>query len=244
MTVIATLFRRELASYFVTPVAYVFIVIFLALLGTMTFFMGNFFARGVADLGPFFTFHPWLYLLLIPAISMRLWSEERKSGSVELLLTLPVSPAQAVIGKFLAAWAFTLIALVLTFPFWITVNYLGAPDNGVILTAYLGSALMAGAYLAIGCCFSALSKNQVIAFVLAVLVSLVFTAAGSGLVLNFVAGWAPALLIEVVANLSFIANFDAMSKGVIDLTNVVYFLSVIALFLFVTTILVDLLKAR
>lgn len=244
MTVIATLFRRELASYFVTPVAYVFIVIFLALLGTMTFFMGNFFARGVADLGPFFTFHPWLYLLLIPAISMRLWSEERKSGSVELLLTLPVSPAQAVIGKFLAAWAFTLIALVLTFPFWITVNYLGAPDNGVILTAYLGSALMAGAYLAIGCCFSALSKNQVIAFVLAVLVSLVFTAAGSGLVLNFVAGWAPALLIEVVANLSFIANFDAMSKGVIDLTNVVYFLSVIALFLFITTILVDLLKAR
>lgn len=244
MTVIASLFRRELASYFVTPVAYVFIVIFLALLGTMTFFLGNFFARGEADLAPFFGFHPWLYLLLIPAISMRLWSEERKSGSIELLLTLPVSPTQAVVAKFLAAWAFALIALALTFPIWITVNYLGNPDNGVILTGYVGSALMAGAYLAIGSCFSAASKNQVIAFVLAVLVSLVFTAAGSGLVLNFLSGWAPVLVLEVVGSLSFIGNFDAISKGVIDLVNLVYFLSVIAVFLFINVILVDLLKAR
>lgn len=244
MSAAAQLFRRELQSYFVTPVAYVFIVIFLALLGAMTFFLGGFFARGEADLAPFFAFHPWLYLLLIPAISMRLWSDERRSGTIEMLLTLPVSPSQAVIAKFLAAWAFAAIALALTFPFWITVNYLGSPDNGVILAGYLGSFLMAGAYLAIGSCFSTASKNQVIAFVLAVLVCLIFTVAGTPLVLEFVSGWAPRTVIDVIAGLSFIANFDAISKGVLDVANMFYFASVIALFLFVNVVLVNVLKAR
>jgi len=244
MSTTLTLFRRELASYFVTPVAYVFIVIFLALLGAMTFFLGGFFGRGEADLAPFFAFHPWLYLLLVPAISMRLWSDERKSGTIEMLLTLPISPMQAVIAKFFAAWAFAAIALALTFPFWLTVNYLGSPDNGVIVAGYLGSLIMAGAYLAIGSCFSTASKNQVIAFVLAVLVSLIFTVAGTPLVLEFISGWAPRAVIDVVAGLSFLANFEAISKGVLDVANLFYFISVIALFLFINVVLVNVLKAR
>ena len=190
MNVVWVLFRRELASYFITPVAYVFIVIFLALLGALTFFMGGFFDRGQADLAPFFAFHTWLYLLLVPAISMRLWSEERKTGTIELLLTLPISATQAVLAKFFASWVFTAIALVLTFPIVITVNYLGSPDNGVIAAGYIGSLVMAGAYLAIGACFSAASKNQVIAFVLAVMVSILFTVSGTPLVLYFISGWA------------------------------------------------------
>jgi len=244
MNVMWVLFRREFASYFMTPVAYVFIVFFLTLLGAMTFFMGGFFERGQADLAPFFAFHTWLYLLLVPAISMRLWSEERKTGTIELLLTLPVSATQAVVSKFLAAWAFAAIAVALTFPIWITVNYLGEPDNGVIVAGYVGSLVMAGAYLAIGSCFSSASKNQVIAFVLAVLVSLLFTVSGTPLVLELVSGWAPSAVVDVIAGLSFIANFDAISKGVLDLVNLVYFLAVMALFLFVNVILVNLLKAR
>src|SRR5579863_2344555 len=178
------IFRRELKSYFATPLAYVFIVIFLVMAGILTFFLGNFFERGQADLQPFFAFHPWLYLVLIPALSMRLWAEERKSGTIELFLTLPISVGEAVLGKFLAAWAFSGIALALTFPFWITVNVLGSPDNGVILASYLGSFLMAGAFLAIGAAISAACKNQVIAFVLSGTLCFVFIAAGSSIVLG------------------------------------------------------------
>jgi ABC-2 type transport system permease protein len=244
MNTTLTIFRRELVSYFVTPVAYVFIVVFLALLGAMTFFLGGFFGRGQADLVPFFAFHTWLYLLLVPAISMRLWSDERKTGTIELLLTLPISPTQAVLAKFFAAWCFAAIAVALTFPIWITVNYLGDPDNGVIIAGYVGSLVMGGAFLAIGSCFSTASKNQVIAFVLAVIVSLIFTVAGTPLVLEFVTGWAPQGVIDVVAGLSFIANFDAISKGVLDLVNLVYFVSVMMLFLFINIVLVNILKAR
>jgi ABC-2 type transport system permease protein len=244
MSTALTLFRREFLSYFVTPVAYVFIVIFLALLGAMTFFLGGFFSRGQADLAPFFAFHAWLYLLLVPAMSMRLWSDERKTGTIELLLTLPVSPTQAVLAKFFAAWAFAAIALALTFPIWLSVNYLGYPDNGVIVAGYVGSLVMAGAFLAIGSCFSVVSKNQVIAFVLAVIVSLAFTVAGTPLVLEFVSGWAPRAVIDVVAGLSFLANFDAISKGVLDLVNLIYFVSVMALFLFLNVVFVNTLKAR
>ena len=244
MSVTWILFRREFVSYFATPVAYVFIVFFLALLGALTFFLGTFFERGQADLVPFFAFHAWLYLLLIPAISMRLWSEERKTGTIELLLTLPISAAQAVVAKFLAAWAFAAIAVALTFPFWITVNYLGEPDNGVVFAGYVGSLVMAGAYLAVGSCFSAVSKNQVVAFVLAVLASLLFTVSGTSLVLDLVSGWAPTMVINLVAGFSFTANFDAISKGVLDLVNLLYFLSVMALFLFINVILVNLMKAR
>jgi ABC-2 type transport system permease protein len=244
MSPLTTVYKRELAAYFATPLAYIFIVIFLALSGAMTFFLGSFFERGQADLAPFFVFHPWLYLLLVPAISMRLWAEERKNGTIELLLTLPLTPAHAVLAKFLAAWTFAGIALALTVPIWITVNYLGSPDNGVIVASYIGSLFMAGAYLAIGSAFSALTKNQVIAFVLTAVVCLIFTVSGTPLVLNFFTGWAPANMVEVVSNLSFIGNFEAISKGVIDLVGVVYFAAVISLFLFANVLLINLYKAR
>src|SRR5438552_6702705 len=164
---ILTILNRELASYFATPLAYVFIIVFLVLAGILTFFVGDFFERGQADLQSFFGFHPWLYLVLIPALSMRLWAEERKSGTIELFLTLPIRMTEAVIGKFLAAWCFAGIALALTFTFWLTVNFLGRPDTVVILASYLASWLMAGALLAVGACVSAMTKNQVIAFVVA-----------------------------------------------------------------------------
>ena len=237
-------FRRELASYFATPVAYVFIVIFLALAGALTFFLGNFFDRGQADLQPFFSFHPWLYLFLIPAIAMRLWAEERKTGTIELFLTLPLSIPAAVIGKFLAAWAFTGIALVLTFPVWLTVQWLGEPDHGVILASYVGSFLMAGAFLSIGACMSAMTRNQVIAFVLGAVVCFLFTVSGSPIVINFFSGWAPQAVIDTIASFSFLTHFSAIVRGVIDVRDVVFFGSAIALFLFANVVLVDLAKSR
>src|SRR5579862_6164200 len=200
------IFRRELASYFTTPLAYVFIVIFLVMAGAAAFFVGNFFDRGQADLQPFFAFHPWLYLVLIPALSMRLWAEERKSGTIELFLTLPISVGQAVLGKFLAAWAFSGIALALTFPFWITVNVLGSPDNGVILASYLGSFLMAGAFLALGAAISALTKSQVIAFVMTAAACFLFTVGGSSPLLGFLSGWVPAGVLDAVASFSFLGH--------------------------------------
>jgi ABC-2 type transport system permease protein len=237
------IFRREFGAYFATPVAYVFLVVFLALAGALTFYIGNFFSRGQDDLEPFFSFHPWLYLFLIPAISMRLWAEERKSGTIELFLTLPISIGAAVMGKFLAAWAFAGIALALTFPFWITVNILGAPDNGVILASYVGSFLMAGAFLAIGSALSGLTKNQVIAFVLTAALCFLFTVSGSSLVLGFLTGWAPESLLQAVAQFSFLSHFSAIVRGVIDLRDAVFFLSVIALFLFANAVVIDLKKA-
>jgi len=235
--------RRELASYFETPLAYVFILIFLALAAAFTFYFGGFFERGQADLEPFFTFHPWLYLFLIPAISMRLWAEERKSGTIELLLTQPVTLTQAVLAKFLAAWAFAAIALALTFPIWITVNYLGSPDNGAILAAYIGSLLLAGGFLAVGSFTSALTRSQVVAFILAVVICFAFIMAGFPIVLDAVRGWAPALLTDAVASLSFYTHFLAIQKGVIDLRDLVYFGLVIALFLSGTAVVLGLHKA-
>jgi ABC-2 type transport system permease protein len=234
---------RELRAYFATPVAYVFIVIFLALMGVFTFYLGGFYERGQADLTPFFNFHPWLYLFLVPAIAMRLWAEERKSGSIELLMTLPVSTMQAVIAKFLAAWAFTGVALALTFPVWITVNYLGNPDNGVILAAYLGSLLMAGAFLAIGACISAANRNQVVAFIITVVVCFAFLLAGFPLVLDFFAGWAPQWLLDAISGLSFLTHFNSLSKGVIELRDVLYFLIVISTWLYANAIVLDMKKA-
>ena len=239
-----TIFRRELAGYFATPLAYVFIVIFLAMAGILTFFVGNFFERGQADLQPFFTFHPWLYVVLIPALSMRLWAEERRSGTIELFLTLPIRMTEAVFGKFLAAWCFAGIALALTFPFWVTVILLGRPDNGVILASYIGSWLMAGAMLAIGACVSAMTKNQVIAFVVTAALVFVFTASGSPIVLGLFQGWAPEWLIHGVAQASFLGHFGAITRGVIDLRDLVYFLSIMAAFLSANAILIDLEKAE
>ncbi len=237
------IFMRELSGYFATPVAYVFLVIFLGLAGAFTFYMGNFFDRGQADLQSFFLFHPWLYLILIPAISMRLWAEERKSGTIELFLTLPISIGEAVLGKFLAAWAFTGIALLLTFPLWITVNMLGEPDNGVIVASYIGSFLMAGGFLAVGSCISASTKNQVIAFVVSAAICFLFTVSGSPLVLNFFAGWAPTTIVDVVASFSFVQHFNAISRGVIDLRDIVFFGTLIGAFLFANAAIVDLKKA-
>jgi ABC-2 type transport system permease protein len=232
-------FRREFAGYFATPLAYVFIVIFLVLAGAVTFFLGNFFGRGQADLEPFFMFHPWLYLFLIPAIAMRLWAEERKSGTIELLLTLPISLTGAVIAKYLAAWAFAGVALALTFPFWITVNYLGSPDNGAILAGYAGSFVLAGAYLAIGVCLSAVTRNQVIAFVVACAVCFIFTVSGTGVVLNFFSGWAPRLMVDTIASFSFMTHYQAITRGVIDLRDVVFFGSLVAFCLYANVVIVE-----
>ena len=244
MNVIGALFRRELQSYFATPVAYVFIVIFLVLMGVFTFYLGDFYERGQADLGPFFIFHPWLYLLLVPAIAMRLWAEERKTGSIELLMTLPITPWQAVLGKYLAAWAFTGVALLLTFPIWITVNYLGDPDNGTIVAAYIGSFLMAGGFLAIGACLSATTRNQVIAFVITVVVCFVFLASGFPMVLDFFTSWAPQILVDGIASLSFLTHFESISKGVIDLRDLIYFGLLILAFLYANTIVLRWLQAE
>ncbi len=240
---ILSIFKRELRGYFATPVAYVFIVIFLFLTGIFTFYIGGFFERGQADLEPFFRFHPWLYLFLIPAISMRLWSEERKSGTIELLMTLPVTLGEAVLGKFLAAWCFTAIALALTFPMWITVNYLGNPDNTVILFGYLGSLLMAGGFLAIGSCISALTKNQVIAFVVSVVICFLIILSGYPIVLDFFRAWAPQAVVDAISSFSFLTHFDSIKKGVIDARDVLYFGTLIAFWLYANTLVIDMKKA-
>ena len=243
MSAISTVCKRELRSYFATPVAYVFIVIFLVLSSAFTFYLGNFYERGQADLLPFFSLLPWLYLFLVPAVSMRLWSEERKSGTIELLLTLPITMWQAVMGKFLAAWLFIGIALALTFPLWITVNYLGDPDNGVIFASYLGAWLMAGAFLAIGSCISAATRNQVVAFILTVVVCFLLVMAGFPLVLDAFRSWAPQLLVDAIASLSFLTHFSSISKGVIDLRDLLYFVLMIGFWLYASAIVIDLKKA-
>lgn len=235
--------KRELSSYFATPLAYVFIFIFLVLSGVFTFYLGDFYQRGQADLTPFFSFHPWLYLFLVPAISMRLWSEERKSGTIELLMTLPITKLDAVLGKFVAAWLFAGLALLLTFPLWITVNYLGNPDNGVIFASYIGSWLMAGAFLAIGSCMSALSKSQVIAFIGCGVVCLLFILAGFPLVLNVFRAWMPEGFIDTLASVSFLTHFASISRGVLSLVDVLFFLSVIVTWLLATMIVVEMKQA-
>jgi ABC-2 type transport system permease protein len=237
------IFKRELASYFATPLAFVFIVIFLVLSGAFAFFLGGFYERSQADLAPFFTYHPWLYLFLIPAISMRLWAEERKSGNIELLMTLPVTLWQVVLGKYFAAWTFAGIALALTFPMWLTVNFLGDPDNGAIFAAYIGSFLMAGGFLAIGSCLSAATRNQVIAFIFTVVVCFGFLLAGFPMVLGLFQSWAPQPLLDVVASLSFLTHFEAIAKGVIDLRDLIYFGALIATWLAANAIVLDMKKA-
>ena len=231
--------KRELGAYFGTPLAYVFLVIFVAMTGAFAFYIGNFFERGQADLQSFFAYHTWLYLLLVPAVAMRLWAEERKSGTIELLMTLPVTTWEAILGKFLAAWAFIGVALLLTIPMWFTVNYLGKPDNGVIFTSYIGSFLMAGAFLAIGSCISALTRNQVIAFIVSATICFLFVMAGSEMVLNLFRGWAPAFLTQAIASLSFLNHFDQIAKGVIGLPSLIFYLSLIGFFLFANMIIVE-----
>ena len=243
MNNLIAILRRELVGYFQTPVAYVFIMIFLLLSGTLSFYLGNFYEREQADLGAFFTFHPWLYLFLVPAISMRLLAEERKTGSIELLMTLPVTVPQAVLGKFLAAWIFTGIALFLTFPIWLTVNYLGDPDNGIILGAYLGSFLMAGGFMAIGACISATTRNQVVAFILSLVTCFLFLLSGFPLVLDFFQLWLPQPVVDAIASLSFLTHFSSINKGVIDLRDLSYFVILISVWLYANMIVVRARKA-
>ena len=243
MSVTSAILKRELGNYFATPVAYVFIVIFLVLSGVFTFYLGGLYERGQADLQPFFTFHPWLYLFLIPALSMRLWAEERRAGTLELLMTLPVSVGEAVLGKFLAAWVFTGIALALTFPVWITINYLGDADNPVILLGYLGSFLMAGAYLAVGACVSAFTRNQVIAFVISFVICLVFVLAGFPMVMDLFQGWAPQALINAIGRMSFLSHFESITRGVIDLRDLIFFFSFIGAWLLANAIGVEMRKS-
>lgn len=235
--------KRELGAYFGTPLAYVFLIVFLAMTGAFAFFIGNFFERNQADLQAFFAYHPWLYLLLVPAVAMRLWSEERKSGTIELLMTLPVTTWEATLGKFLAAWAFIGIALILTFPMWITVNYLGNPDNGVIAASYVGSFLMAGAFLSIGSAISAVTKNQVIAFIVAATLCFLLVMSGLELVQGFFRGWAPAFIVQAIASMSFLNHFDQITKGVITLPSLLFYFSLIMFFLFATVIVVEQRKA-
>lgn len=242
MRSILTITRRELASYFGSPLAYVFIVIFLTLAGGMTFYIGSWLDRGRADLSIFFSWHPWLYLFVVPAVGMRLWAEERRTGTIEFLTTLPITTAQAVVGKFLAAWLFLGIALALTFPMWLTVNYLGNPDNGVILAGYIASWLLAGGMLAISTSISAITKNQVIAFVLAAAACFLLLMSGVDIVQALFRGWASDAVVDLVANLSLLTSFNAITDGVVDLRHLILFGSLIGISLFVNVALVDLKK--
>ena len=241
---IGIIFRRELMGYFATPLAYIFIVIFLIANGIFTFELGGFFLRGQADLLPFFGFHPWLYLFMVPAIAMSLWADERKTGTIELLMTLPIRLSDAVIGKFLAAWVLTGIALALTFPIWITVNYLGDPDNGVIFAAYIGSWLMAGGFLSIGSCMSACTKNSVIAFILTVSICFIFVIMGSPILLNSFPGWLPQFLVDAFSAMGFLTHFDSISKGVLDIRDMLFFTVFIGAWLTASAIVIEIKKAN
>src|SRR5215510_4128107 len=238
MKVVWTLTKRELVAYFTSPVAYVFLVIFLLLTGFFTFTAGNFFERGEASLAAFFGWHPWLFLVLVPAVGMRVWAEERRSGTIELLLTLPIAPWQAIVAKFLASWAFLAVALVLTFPAVITVNLLGTPDNGIIAAGYVGSFLLAGAYLAVTCMTSAMTRNQVVALILAVVICLFLILAGFNPVTDLLARWASPAFVDAVAAFSVVTHFDGFQRGVIDARDLVFFLSVIGFALFATGIVI------
>jgi ABC-2 type transport system permease protein len=235
--------KRELAGYFGSPVAYVFIVIFMLLCGFFTFFVSHFFEIGQADLRTFFTWHPWIFLFLVPAIGMRLWAEERRTGTIELILTLPVTLPEVILGKFLAAWLFIGMAIFFTFPLVLTVVYLGDPDLGAIFCAYLGSFLMAGAYLSVGSMTSSMTKNQVISFILSVVICLFLVLAGWPPVTDILSGWAPLWLVDVVSGFSFMPHYAAMERGVLDLRDLFYFVSVMFFMLFANGVVLQNRKA-
>jgi len=235
---IRTIMKRELSGYFTSPIAYVFLVIFLLLTGFFTFTIGNFFERGEASLVSFFTWHPWLYLFLVPAAGMRLWSEERRLGTLELLLTMPITTWQAIVGKFLASWLFLGIALALTFPVWITVNWLGSPDNGVIFAGYVGSLMLAGSYLAISCMTSAMTRNQVISFIVSVMLCLFLILAGFTPVTDLLVRWANPAVVQTIASFSVMTHFESFQRGVIDLRDVMFFASLMFFALFTTGVVI------
>ena len=235
---ITSIAKRELIGYFASPVAYVFIIIFLLLSGFLTFMVSGFFERGQANLVSFFAWYPWLYLFLVPAVGMRMWSEERRLGTIELLLTMPITPWQAILGKFIAAWIIIAIALALTFPIVITVNYLGHPDNGVILASYVGSLLLAGAYLSVSSMTSAMTRNQVISFILSVVICLFLILAGWPPVTNLITNWASQGVVETVAAFSVMTHFESLQNGVIDLRDILFFISVMVFCLFTTSVII------
>ena len=238
MKTIWTIAKRELGAYFTSPVAYVFLVIFLLLTGFFTFTAGSFFERGEASLAAFFGWHPWLFLVLVPAVGMRVWAEERRSGTIELLLTMPIAPWQAIVAKFLASWAFLAVALLLTFPAVITVNLLGSPDNGIIAAGYFGSLLLCGAYLAVTCMTSAMTRNQVVALILAVVICLFLILAGFNPVTDLLARWGSPAFVDAVAAFSVVTHFDGFQRGVIDARDLLFFLSVIGFALFATGVVI------
>lgn len=235
---IKAIMKRELGGYFTSPIAYVFLVIFLILTGFFTFTVGNFFERGEASLVSFFTWHPWLYLFLVPAVGMRLWSEERRLGTMELLLTMPITTWQAIVGKFLASWLFLALALALTFPVIITVNYLGSPDNGVIVAGYVGSLMLSGAYLAISCMTSALTRNQVISFIVSVVICLFFILAGYTPVTDLLTRWANPVVVNVIAAFSVMTHFEGFQRGVLDTRDILFFVSLMGFTLFTTGVVI------
>jgi len=230
----AGIFKRELKSYFESPVAYVFLVVFLLLIGFFTFSVARYYEAGQADMRIFFFWHPWLYLLLVPAASMRLWAEERRSGTIELLLTLPVTLTQTIVGKFLAAWVFLGLAVGLTFPLVITTAYLGDPDSGVVAGGYLGSILLAGTYLSVGMLTSAATRSQVISFVLSVIVCLFLLVAGWPPVTDMLVRWAPGWMVRGIASFSVMPHYESIQRGVLDLRDIGYYISVIVVMLFAT----------
>ena len=237
-TNIIAVMKRELGGYFTSPIAYVFLVIFLLLTGFFTYTVGNFFERGEASLVSFFTWHPWLYLFLVPAVGMRLWSEERRLGTLELLLTMPLTPWQAIVGKFLASWVFLGLALALTFPVVITVNWLGDPDNGVIAAGYVGSFLLAGAYLAVSCMTSAMTRNQVISFILSVMICLFLILAGYTPVTDLLTRFASPVVVQIIATFSVMTHFEAFQRGVLDIRDVIFFASLVVFALFTTGVII------
>lgn len=243
MRPLIVLAKREFTSYFTTPVAWVFLIIFVMLSGILTFFAGGFFARGQADLQSFFLFHPWLYIFLIPAVSMRLWAEERRNGTVELLMTLPFSTFQLVFGKFIAAWAFIGVALFLTIPMWVTVNYLGSPDNGVILMSYLASFFMAGTFLSVGSCLSATTKSQIIAFILTMMACVLLLLLGGDILAGAFSGMATEKVLKLLRSFGFLMHFSSIIRGVLDIRDFIFFASFSAVFLFATTVVLDRNKA-
>ncbi len=238
--------KRELTGYFASPVAYVFIVIFLILIGFFTFSaqLGQFFERQEASLSAFFTWHPWIYLFLVPAVGMRLWSEERRQGTLELLLTMPVTPWQTIVGKFLASWAFLILALVLTFPIIFTVSYLGSPDLGPIICGYVGSIFLAGGYLAVSSMTSALTRNQVISFILSVVICLFLILAGYPPVTDMLIQWAPSWLVDTVSAFSVMTHFFSFQRGVLDSRDVIFFVSLIGFCLFTTSVILRSLRTN
>jgi len=243
MNAMMAIYRRELRSYFSTSLATVFIVIFLVMVSAFTFYLGNFFQTGQADLQAFFLFHPWLYLLLVPALAMRLWAEERKSGSIELLLTLPITIWQAVVGKFLAAWTLVGLALLLTFPMWLTVVWLGDPDNGVILASYMGSYLVAGSFLAIGSAISATTRSQVMAFIVTLAVCLLFLLAGYPIVLSAMQAVFNQTAVDAIAGMSFLTHFTSITRGILDLRDIAFFVINGIVWLIATVLIINFKKA-